>query len=333
MVMRGSSSVVDMVHNNNDSSSSKKKTVVCVVDTAVLNADTLPQMTDIGLSFFAELCGRNRGVFVVRADEKMGGDLGGDGHTYGCTQFPHDFAQRAGVVATSILDQHNNNTTVLLKDANAIKDAYTMGNVTASDTVKLLDYLVQTTYQTSGQDVQESDVYACSVGGLAHLQCPPAPCSPSLPTTIRSVTLVGLFNIATPWATPGKLTLSEHEARRFYTASDLDEMKTLGLNTVQLVVPLDAFSPNTPPGAYYPSSSRASRGGLIVHHLTQVLDLVQAAGLQAIVVLVGAENDDAVAAAATYAVSLKHASVVFGLTLPSQQSWMARSDQRRRWRA
>lgn len=37
----------------------------CVIDDAVLNTETLAHMKDIGLTFFASACGRNRGAFVL----------------------------------------------------------------------------------------------------------------------------------------------------------------------------------------------------------------------------------------------------------------------------
>ena len=37
----------------------------CIIDTDILNDETLPEMTDIGLSFFAAVCGKNRGAFVL----------------------------------------------------------------------------------------------------------------------------------------------------------------------------------------------------------------------------------------------------------------------------
>ena len=46
----------------------------CIIDRSILNDKTLVNMDDIGLSFFAKLCGNNRGVFVVDPP---------DGKTYG----------------------------------------------------------------------------------------------------------------------------------------------------------------------------------------------------------------------------------------------------------
>jgi hypothetical protein len=46
----------------------------CVIDRSILNDKSLVDMADIGLSFFARLCGNNRGAFVVEPS---------DGKTYG----------------------------------------------------------------------------------------------------------------------------------------------------------------------------------------------------------------------------------------------------------
>lgn len=46
----------------------------CRIDPTILNAKTLTEMDDIGLSFFASVCGKNRGAFIMDPP---------DGHTYG----------------------------------------------------------------------------------------------------------------------------------------------------------------------------------------------------------------------------------------------------------
>jgi hypothetical protein len=46
----------------------------CTIDTNILNEDSLADMTDIGVSFFAATCGKNRGAFVIDPP---------DGNTYG----------------------------------------------------------------------------------------------------------------------------------------------------------------------------------------------------------------------------------------------------------
>ena len=50
------------------------KTPKCSIDHAILNEETLPEMGDIALSFFASACGKNRGAFVSNPP---------DGNTYG----------------------------------------------------------------------------------------------------------------------------------------------------------------------------------------------------------------------------------------------------------
>lgn len=37
----------------------------CKIDATVLNIETIEDMDDIALSFFAAACGRNRGAFVL----------------------------------------------------------------------------------------------------------------------------------------------------------------------------------------------------------------------------------------------------------------------------
>ena len=46
----------------------------CKIDQDILNVETLPEMNDIALSFFASACGKNRGAFVLDPP---------DGQTYG----------------------------------------------------------------------------------------------------------------------------------------------------------------------------------------------------------------------------------------------------------
>lgn len=53
--------------------------VQCVLDPSVLNAQTVGNFTNLGLSIFAVLCGKNRGVFVQ------------DHSTYSCLTLPPSF--------------------------------------------------------------------------------------------------------------------------------------------------------------------------------------------------------------------------------------------------
>ena len=48
--------------------------ITCKIDPDILNENSLQDMNDIGLSFFASVCGKNRGAFVLDPP---------DGNTYG----------------------------------------------------------------------------------------------------------------------------------------------------------------------------------------------------------------------------------------------------------
>jgi len=250
----------------------------CVIDRNVMNQHTVKDMTDIGLSIFAPLCGKNRGAFVLDPT---------DGQTYGCIDFPKQFAQLAGVDSDKIVD------------SNSIRLQYTAGNITEAQVVDLIDLYVKSVYASS-PDV-DKDPFACDVGGLAILECPtPATFLLESGEPIRSATLAGLF-VPAPWATEGKeLTLKE--AMRFYTESDFKDMKTLGLNAVQIPVPVEAFA--------------ANGNGLVKAALTSLLKLVETSGLRAIIVVVdhGEDNHEAVTAAAAYCFENE---AVLALTLPS----------------
>jgi hypothetical protein len=264
-----------MKHNQDPSSPT------CILDPMVVNADTLPQLHDMGLSFFATLCGRNRGAFV----------LPNDPHTWGCTALAPQFAEMVDVT---------------LPDANAIKTQYQGGNLTAQETVNVLNLLVESVYQSTPN--HESDPFACELGGLSQLQCSSQTTTtptPTTTTTIRSVTLAGLFTEAL-WATDGK-PLTAKEQRHFYTAQDFHDMHKQGLNTVQIPFPITAF--------LHDSSSQADE---VLDLLSKVRQMADDAKLQAILVLEGDDNDDAVAAAAQFCVQHSMA-----LMLPSAQSFRA----------
>ena len=189
--------------------------VNCVVDRNVLNADTYANLEDVGLSVFATLCGRNRGVFVLNPP---------DGHSYGCIEFPKDFAVRAGVLGANHA----------IKDSNSINRAYINGTISGGDAVDLIDFFVQSVYQSTGIGVS-GDTHACDVNGLAKLTCD----NKKDLGLIRSVTLQGLFTPAT-WLTNGK-ALTLKQAKTFYTVEDFRDMKTMGLNTVQIPVTPEMF--------------------------------------------------------------------------------------------
>lgn len=253
--------------------------ITCALDRAIVNKETIADITDIGFSFFAPLCPRNRGVFVLDPP---------DGNTYGCVEFPEDFAALAGV-----------NTEVPIEDSNAIKEQFLGGSITASDTVELLDYFVKQVYYTTPN--KRATPYGCDAGGLAELHCGDS--RPSiLPDggPIRSVTLSGTF-VPTPCVGP-KLSLDE--IKSLYQQEDFDEMAKLGLNTVQIPVLTSAFE-----GGKEDTSKAVG----------EMLNLVSDAGLSAILVLVEAEEtsdvEGAVLSAAKFASNM---NAVVGITLPSK---------------
>uniref|UniRef100_A0A7S3KZU2 Uncharacterized protein n=1 Tax=Amphora coffeiformis TaxID=265554 RepID=A0A7S3KZU2_9STRA len=269
------------------------KTPTCVLDNTVVNADTLGNMTDLGLSFFATLCGRNRGAFVLDPS---------DGHTYGCTAFPSNFA----TLATGY-----NATTVPLEDANAIVKTFQQQNVSTAETVAYLDYLVKMVYHSTAH--ADKDPYACNTGGLSKLQCDPV----NTIATIKAVTTAGLF-VPVPWMqTPTHMTTAQRKA--FYTPADFRDMKKAGLNTVQIPFPLSAFQQEEDTDADdATTTTTTTTTTLLVSELSSVLSHVLRADLQAILVLVGPDNDNAVTAAAQYAAL--HSDTLLGLTVPSAQS-------------
>ena len=73
---------------------------ICTIDSNVLNDKTVGNLTDMGLSIFAPLCGRNRGAFVTTPP---------DGHTYSCQSFPDKWTELVGA-------------DINVTDSNVIKD-------------------------------------------------------------------------------------------------------------------------------------------------------------------------------------------------------------------
>ena len=261
--------------------SSSHKTPSCVIDRSVFNENTISDVADLGASFFAPLCPRNRGVFVLDPP---------DGNTYGCISFPDEYAELAGV-----------DTAVPLEDSNAINLQFLGGNITASDTVDLLDFFVKQVYFTTPNKGETP--YGCDVGGLAKLECGSA--KPSiLPSgdPVRSVTLTGTFVPAT-WAGP-KLSLDE--IKEAYPAEEFHDMVKFGLNTVQLPVYTSAFEPGN-------EDVKAA--------VEAILGLASDAGLSAILVLAEAEEttdvEDAVVSAATFAADINS---VVAITLPKSKA-------------
>lgn len=257
----------------------------CSIDSTVLNADTLSEMRDIGLSFFASACGKNRGAFVLDPP---------DGQTYGCLNMPKDLPKLAG--ATNVSEG------IQIENANAIKDQYKAGNITASDTLAILNFLVESVYKSTPN--KGTSPYACEISGLAKLSCSSqakGPRTDGMP--IRAANLAGLF-VPALWATNGKeLTLEEGSA--WYSPEDFKAMKTIGLNTVQVSVPTAAFTM----GDEY--------GGLVKEALSILLEEIDQSGLQVIMNLVStADEKDAVVAAAKFAEEYK-SNVILGITYPS----------------
>jgi hypothetical protein len=249
----------------------------------VLNKHTFPKFVKtegaIGLWIFSPLCGRNRGAFVLDPP---------DGHTYGCVEFPKHFAQLAGVKYDNITD------------SNSIQKQFDAGNITASEAVDILDLYVQSVFYSSG-DVSK-DPMACAVNGLTKLECN-ADKSSSDDTKIRAVTLVGALTPA-PWATGGKpLTLDE--AKTYYTADDFADMKNLGLNAVQIPVPLSIFD-------------KVSDGAEKIEFLRSLMKQARDADLKAIVVLENDVDDEAVVDAVQSAAAfVKSRTNLFALVVPS----------------
>mmetsp|Transcript_6895 Transcript_6895/g.7623 ORF Transcript_6895/g.7623 Transcript_6895/m.7623 type:complete len:576 (-) Transcript_6895:122-1849(-) len=248
----------------------------CRIDETILNEESIKDMDNIALSFFASLCGKNRGAFVLDPP---------DGHTYGCLELPTNIAELIGF--------GGNLSVVDLKDANSIREQYEGGNITATETLSLLNFMVDRVYQSTPDS--ESDLYACDVNGLAKLSCDhqnkkETPRSDGQP--IRSVTLKGLL-----------------EESQIYTTNDFTEMVDLaGLNTVQIVVPTSIF-------AAAENTVTDKKMQLLSSTLT---DIETSGGLMVILSLSADTADDdlnAVMAAAEYAVNRK---VVLALTLPRE---------------
>jgi len=241
----------------------------CVLDRSLVNADTVGDMDDVALTFFATLCSVNRGAFVY------------EGRTYGCTALPNDWNNLLTTSnATSI---HN---------VNDISMGFKAGNVTASDTVDLLDALVQAVYESS----ESKNPYACGVQGLTKLECK----KPHI-DKIRAVSLTGVLTHVS-WISQHRL--SPKEVDSFLPQSDFDKMKDLKLNTVILPAHEDLFEKQD--NEYSPI-------------LDTLVHRAHKAGLQVILQLQGDDNDAATAAATDYCVQHE----LLALQLPTAQSYRA----------
>lgn len=206
--------------------------------------------------------------------------------------FPTDIAELAGIP--------DMNETVVINDANSIKNNYVAGNTTAAETMALLEFLVGNVYGSTPNKAVSP--YACEFNGLAKLACKDIKRrSPRIDgEPIRSVTLAGAF-VPALWATGGA-PLELSDVGEWYTLADFEEMKKIGLNTVQIPVPTAAYTP------------KDKYGEKVMGVLTVLLTDIETAGLQAIIELVGTgdELDTVVAAAA----ELADQPVILALTLP-----------------
>ena len=159
-----------------------KATASCVLDRELVNENTLHLLDDIGLSIFATACSKNRGAFVLDPP---------DGHTYGCLALPDkellveeldlNIINSSGdcrgkkdtnsTLPTTLNNSGNSHCDFNLTKVEDITQNFDNGNLTATDTVKLLNFLVQRVY-ASTPDVETSP-YACDVNGLVTLDhCP-----------------------------------------------------------------------------------------------------------------------------------------------------------------
>eukprot|EP00545_Synedropsis_sp_CCMP1620_P013659 CAMPEP_0119016376 /NCGR_PEP_ID=MMETSP1176-20130426/12465_1 /TAXON_ID=265551 /ORGANISM="Synedropsis recta cf, Strain CCMP1620" /LENGTH=595 /DNA_ID=CAMNT_0006969753 /DNA_START=12 /DNA_END=1799 /DNA_ORIENTATION=- len=238
-------------NNNND--------FKCVLDDSIVNPETFGNLTDLGLTFFAPLCGKNRGAVVFE-----------EGATYGCATFPPNYASLASV-----------DTPFPIKDANAIQLQYDNGNLTSSDVCQLLDLYIQSVYTSSHDTV--TDPTACDVGGLTKLTCDRTNLA-AKKDPIRAATLAGVL-VPAPWATGGKQELSQEEREAFYQPADFQEMLELGLTAVQIPVYTSVFL----------AKGKKQGKGKKHHHRDLLEDLIQYAQdaeLGVILVLVDDTNDD-----------------------------------------
>jgi hypothetical protein len=206
--------------------------------------------------------------------------------------FPTNIAELAGIPDL--------NETVVINDANSIKNNYVAKNTTASQTMALLEFLVENVYGSTPN--KEVSPYACEFNGLAKLACKTGATRNPRPDgePIRSVTLAGAF-VPALWATGGT-PLELSEVGDWYTLAAFKEMKKIGLNTAKIPVPTAAYTPKDKYGEH------------VMEVLTVLLTDIDTAGLQVIIELVGTGDElDAVVAAAEAAADMP---VVLGLTLP-----------------
>jgi hypothetical protein len=91
--------------------------VQCVLDNTILNRDTIYHCTNIGLSIFAVLCGKNRGVFVLNDPITSTSTITtgvnpfvttttSSGNTYSCLTLPPSFQ---GLLSDSTISMSTSN--------------------------------------------------------------------------------------------------------------------------------------------------------------------------------------------------------------------------------
>ena len=181
-----------------------------------------------------------------------------------CTSFPKSFSEIAGISNP-------------IPDSVSVTKYLATGNITSQQTVDVVDQYISAVYSSSGGT--NDNPYGCEVNGLATLSnCPsPANTRKSLRADgdiVKSVTLAGAF-VPDLWATGNKV-LSMDEVKAFYTTRDFNEMVKLGVNTVQIPVPCDAFVTT----------------GEVANTVSHLLDKIGKAGLSAILVLVEIPDPD-----------------------------------------
>ena len=270
----------------------------CVLDRSLINPDTFPMMKNLGLSVFASACSKNRGAFVLHPS---------DGKTYGCLAFPDTMLDMIGIEVDEA--SINPNTSEPIFQINTVEDItkhYADGNLTASDAVEIVDFLVTNVYQST--PAVADTPYACDVSGLVTLKCNNDPKSKP---TVRAVTMAGVFTPAL-WATGGK-ELSHKEASAFYTSKDYKEMKKLGLNAVQIPIPVKMFS-----------KAHEKEAKKWKELLTDTMhDIRKAGGLDVLLVLEQGDSPPEDVASPVEAASIfaqdyndDHGDIVLALTLP-----------------
>ena len=200
---------------------------------------------------------------------------------------------------------------VTVDDANSIKDNFVDGSLTATETIALLDFLVERVYESSPS--KETDRYACDVSGLTKLSCDYSPTKKARlrpdGEPVRSVTLPGLLvEDDLPWASDGGDNDNDNNGIIAYTPKDFLQMSEMGLNTVQIAVPVSVL--------LLPGTD--SKRGVLDRALSDLKD----AGLEAILELVAASPSEAdpesIASAASSAASGEHSETILAVTLPEQ---------------